>query len=208
MSDPTGADAPSHPSAESEDRPGRLATLRRATPTLRATVGQFTPYLALSTATFGLAALVGYTLVGPAVAEDVTVASGGIVGGHSVLEYVRNNGLVAAGLIGGFGVVTLGILAFNGVTLGVAVYAGLAAGLAPGRILALIAPHGVVEIPALVLAGAVGFFLARRTTAWALDRRREIVSAVEERRFYAALVLVYTGIVVAALIETHLTPRL
>lgn len=209
MSDPTGADAPDTARSRAEsDAPGTLARLRQATPTLRATVGQFAPYLGVSTATFGLAALVGYLVVGPAVAEDVTLASGGVVGGRSVLEYLLNNGLVAAGLVGGFGVITLGILAFNGVTLGVAVYAGLAAGLAPGRILVLIAPHGVVEIPALLLAGAVGFFLARRTTAWALDRREEIVSAAEERRFYAALVLVYLGIVVAAAIETHLTPGL
>jgi len=211
MSGSTGADAADTARdaghSGENDAPGALARLRRASPTLRATVGQFAPYLGLSTATFGLAAVVGYLVVGPAVAEDVTLASGGVVGGRSVLDYVVNNGLVAAGLIGGFGVITLGILAFNGVTLGVAVYAGLAAGLSPLQVVALIAPHGVVEIPALLLAGAVGFFLARRTTAWALGRREEIVSAAEERRFYAAVLLVYLGIVAAALIETHLTPR-
>ncbi len=213
MSDPTGADPAdtardANRPAEREDARGPLARLRRATPTLRATLGQFAPYLGVSTATFGLAAVVGYAVVGPAVAGDVTIASGGVVGGRSVLDYLLNNGLVAAGLVGGFGVITLGILAFNGVTLGVAVYAGLAAGLSPLKLVALVAPHGVVEIPALLLAGAVGFFLARRTTAWALDRREEIVSAAEERRFWAALALVYLGIALAAVIETHLTPRL
>jgi len=197
-----------HQPAEGADISGTLARLRRARPTLRATVGQFTPHLVVSTVSFGLAAVVGYLVVGPAVAGDVTLASGGVVGGHSALEYLLNNGLVAAGLVGGFGVVTLGILAFNGVTLGVAVYAGLAAGLSPLRVLALIVPHGVVEIPALLLASGIGLFLAHRTTTWLLDRRPEIVSAAEERRFYAAVVLVYLGIAVAGLVEANLTPRL
>ncbi len=207
MSDRT-RDAEARSRTEGDGNPGVLTRLRQVTPTFRETVGQFTPYLRVSTATFALATLVGYLAVGPVVAEDVTLASGGVVGGRSVLDYLRNNGLVAAGLVGGFGVITLGILVFNGVTLGVAVYAGLTAGLSPARVVALIAPHGVVEIPALLLAGAVGLFLARRTTAWALDRREEIVSAVEERRFYAAVVLVYLGVAVAAVVETHLTPRL
>lgn len=190
--------------------PGTLDRVRRARPTIAGTLGLFAPYLAVSTAVFALCSVVGYYVVGPTVVETTTLATGdgGIVGGRAAVDYLLHNGLVAAGLVGGFGVLTLGILAFNGVTLGVAVHVGLAKGLAQGTVVALIAPHGVVEIPALWLAGAVGLFLAHRVTTWALGDRDEIVSAVEERRFYAALVLVYLGIALSAVIEAHLTPRL
>lgn len=192
------------------DADDTLTRVRSAWPSLAGTLGQFAPYVAVATATFALFSVVGYHAVGPTVVGDATLATegGGVVGGRGALDYVLNNGLVAGGLIGGFGLVSLGILAFNGVTLGVAVYVGLAEGLAPATVVALIAPHGVVEIPALVLAGAVGCFLAHRVTWWALGRREEIVSATEELRFYAAVALVYAGIVVAAVIESAVTPRL
>lgn len=198
------------PRSDGGTHPGTVQRVRRLQPSLAGTLEQFAPHLAVSVGTFALFSLVGYVLVGPAVASETTLASGGggIVGGRTAVDYLLHNGLVAAGLVGGFGVLTLGVLAFNGITLGVAVHVGLAKGLAPATVVALIAPHGVVEIPALLLAGAVGLFLAHRVTTWAIGDREEIVSAREELRFYAAVGLVYLGIAVAAVVEAHLTPRL
>jgi uncharacterized membrane protein SpoIIM required for sporulation len=115
-----------------------------------------------------------------------------------------NNWLVAAtasfgGL--GFGVPTVVSLLFNGVLIG-------ALGGVFDRLtfLALVAPHGVIEIPALAIAGGLGLHLGR--VGYRGLRGRVPVAAVadELREGFDVLVGLAVVFVVAAAIEAYLTP--
>nr|WP_264474984.1 stage II sporulation protein M [Salinirubrum litoreum] len=117
-----------------------------------------------------------------------------------------NNWLVAAtasfgGL--GFGVPTAVSLLFNGVLIG-------ALGGVFDRLtfLALVAPHGVIEIPALAVSGGLGLHLGR--VGYRGLRGRVSVDAVadELRRGFDVLVGLAVVFVVAAGIEAYLTPAL
>jgi uncharacterized membrane protein SpoIIM required for sporulation len=115
-----------------------------------------------------------------------------------------NNWLVAAtasfgGL--GFGIPTAVSLLFNGVLIG-------ALGGVFDRLtfLALVAPHGVIEIPALAVAGGLGLHLGR--VGYRGLRGRVPVAAVadELREGFDVLVGLAVVFVVAAAIEAYLTP--
>ncbi|WP_458187636.1 stage II sporulation protein M [Haladaptatus sp. NG-WS-4] len=115
-----------------------------------------------------------------------------------------NNWLVAisaayAGL--GFGVPTVVTLLFNGAVVGGVV------GLLPDTTLtfALIVPHGIIEIPALAVAGALGLHLGG--SAWSYVRGGASAAdlAAELVRAYYILLGLFPVFVVAAFVEAFLT---
>jgi uncharacterized membrane protein SpoIIM required for sporulation len=117
-----------------------------------------------------------------------------------------NNWLVAAesafaGLV--FGVPAAATMLFNGALVG-----GIAGVYDPAAFLALVAPHGVVELPALAVGGGLGLHLGR-VGLDALRGRRSAtaVSAALERAF-RVLVGLAVAFVAAAFVEAFLTPRL
>lgn len=93
-------------------------------------------------------------------------------------------------------------LVFNGATFGV--YSRLEVD--PMELFAFVAPHGVLELPALVVAGALGLSLG--ATAWRTYRGRESVSHLADAIDRAFWVLVGLGVVlaVAALLEGFVSP--
>jgi uncharacterized membrane protein SpoIIM required for sporulation len=115
-----------------------------------------------------------------------------------------NNWLVAAtasfgGL--GFGIPTAVSLLFNGVLIG-------ALGGVFDRLtfLALVAPHGVIEIPALAVAGGLGLHLGRVGYRGLRGRVSVDAAADELREGFDVLVGLAVVFVVAAAIEAYLTP--
>jgi len=132
---------------------------------------------------------------------------GGIFGAVPVGTFVNlaaNNWLVAAdlaysGLAAGVpAVVSLG---FNGLVVG-----AVAGVVDPVAFLALVAPHGVIEIPALVIGGGAGLYLGG-VGIGALRGRHdggEVARAI--RRVYRVLLGLVPLFVVAAFIEAFLTP--
>ncbi len=103
-----------------------------------------------------------------------------------------------------FCVGTAYVLAFNGVN------AGIAAGLfynvgEPSLFWGLILPHGLLELSAVVIAGAAGLRLG-----WAVispgDRRRTAAVAMEGRRSVAIIIGLALVFVVAGIIEGFVTP--
>ncbi|MFB6303388.1 MAG: stage II sporulation protein M, partial [Haloferacaceae archaeon] len=122
------------------------------------------------------------------------------------LNIAANNWLVAAGT--GYGGLALGLpaataLLFNGALVGV-----VAGAVDATVVAALVVPHGVVELPAIVVAGGLGLHLGRVGTA-ALRGRRD-AAAVGAALGEALRVLVGLGVVlvVASGIETVVTPRI
>jgi uncharacterized membrane protein SpoIIM required for sporulation len=137
--------------------------------------------------------------------EDVSGVFGTIAVGPFV-NIAANNWLVAAG--GSYAGLALGVpqateLLFNGVVIGA--LAGIFDRLG---FVALVAPHGVIELPALAVSGGLGLHLGRvgldglRGRASAGDVGEELGRAFE---VLVGLALVF---VVAAFVEAFLTPQI
>ncbi|QLG28252.1 stage II sporulation protein M [Halorarum halophilum] len=117
-----------------------------------------------------------------------------------------NNWLVSAGTAFGglaFGVPAAASLLFNGVLIGA--LAGLFDRLA---FIALVAPHGVLELPAIAVAGGLGLHLG--VVGWRAVRGQSDAAAVaaELRRATWVLVGLALVLVLASFVEAFLTPRI
>jgi uncharacterized membrane protein SpoIIM required for sporulation len=122
-------------------------------------------------------------------------------------EIMTNNMTVAfltfaAGITGGVG--TTYLLFFNGLLLGVIALACARAGMSIA-LWSFVAPHGVLELPAIFIAGAAGFRLAQGLLFPGFLPRRE--SLVAAGRDALELVLGCVPIlVVAGIIEAFVSP--
>ncbi|WP_224270592.1 stage II sporulation protein M [Haloprofundus salinisoli] len=133
----------------------------------------------------------------------------GVFGVFPVDTFVNiaaNNWLVAAG--SAYGGLALGVpaaasLAFNGLLVG-----SLAGIFELVPFLALVVPHGIVELPGLVVAGALGLHLGR--VGWRAYRGRDDAASVAEalQRAFRVLVGLAVVFVLASFIEAFLTPQI
>ncbi len=103
------------------------------------------------------------------------------------------------------GVLTAFVLATNGLVIGAIIEVvreqkGLI------FVLAAIAPHGIFELPAFVIAGALGFLLARGLWRDLHGREDAGVTALRLGRHF--LTIVVPLIAVAAIIEAFITPEI
>lgn len=197
---------------EPGDRPDGRATARRRT------LGELRPgrwfggHLLAAVALFVLGAAVGAVAVGYADLDALSrLASGrSVVPETLTVGVILANNLVAAAVTLG-GAVTFGLLSalsmlVNGMLVGtlVAVTAGDASLL---LLAALLLPHGVVELPALWLAGAVGLRVAHRLVRYLRGVDERPLTRAEAVEVALLVVVVVALIAVAAWIEVHVTPR-
>ncbi|QZA89450.1 stage II sporulation protein M [Salinarchaeum sp. IM2453] len=123
----------------------------------------------------------------------------------SFFEFAANNWSVAVAL--SFGGVVLAIpavltLAFNGLFIGVLYELDAD----PDLLLAFVIPHGLLEIPGLLLAGATGLYVG--LTCWRYIRGRADRDSLEEmvHRTYLILIGLIIVFVAAAAIEAFISP--
>ncbi len=117
-----------------------------------------------------------------------------------------NNWLVAAGMSYGglaLGIGTAGALLTNGLLVG-----ALAGVFDLTSYAALVIPHGIVELPALAVAGGLGFHLG--AVGWQGVRGRQSAADVgrELKRAFEILLGLAIVLVIAAFIEAFLTPHI
>jgi len=94
----------------------------------------------------------------------------------------------------------------NGFVIGVLVRV-LAPTTGYGVIAAGLAPHGMIEIPSLLLGTALGFSVGEESLKWLTGRKSQV--RLELRRsFRIYLRWILLGLLVAALIEVFVTPHL
>jgi uncharacterized membrane protein SpoIIM required for sporulation len=99
------------------------------------------------------------------------------------------------------------MLFYNGVTLGAVAVDYVLAGETP-FLLGWLMPHGVIEIPAILLAGQAGIVLAGALIGWGKPislrmRLRKISKDLATLIFGVALMLVWAGIVEAFFSQYH-----
>ncbi|MFD1598502.1 stage II sporulation protein M [Halobellus rarus] len=117
-----------------------------------------------------------------------------------------NNWLVAADLA--YSGLAIGIpaavgLAFNGLVVG-----AVGGVFDPVAFVALVAPHGIVEIPAIVVGGALGLWLGGVALGVLRGRRDGDDVAAAIRRTYRVLLGLVPLFVFAAFVEAFLTPAI
>jgi uncharacterized membrane protein SpoIIM required for sporulation len=106
-----------------------------------------------------------------------------------------------------FGGLTLLNLIFNGINLGTLFYDSLLSGELKAFFL-LIFPHGVFEIPALIIAGAAGFKIPYEALRFALGKKEEIISEEDAKEFFKLVAISIVLIFIAALIEAKITVKI
>ena len=126
--------------------------------------------------------------------------------------YIFTNNLKSALILsfGGsltFGGLTLLNLILNGTNLGTLFYDSLLLGDLKTFFL-LIFPHGIFEIPALIIAGAAGFKIPYEVLRFALGKKEEIISEEDAKEFFKLVAVSIVLIFIAALIESTITAKI
>lgn len=102
------------------------------------------------------------------------------------------------------GIPSLLLITVNGFILG-SVAAGVVHTKGYGFLLAGLVPHGIIEIPMLILATAVGFTVGWESLKWIFGRESAVkASLLRGLRRYGKWIVI--GLLVAAVIETLITP--
>ncbi|MCQ2550685.1 MAG: stage II sporulation protein M [Clostridia bacterium] len=144
-------------------------------------------------------------------------AVGGIAGlkGASLLKAIFLNNLKASTMA-----VTIGIVPFifipgfniasNGAVTGAAIMkASTSLGVGPGHLLIFgILPHGIFEIPALVIAASLGIILCREVTRGLLRKPHKRLNELLEEEARCFILMVVPLLILAAVVETYITPML
>jgi stage II sporulation protein M len=171
--------------------------------------------LILAASIFLVSLIVG-TLTGQNIVEELIRQFGAVLaplastGSLSILlllivfinNAVKALGLILLGIL--LGLVPLLFIAVNGFVLG-----GLGSALESvkgwGYVLASFAPHGIIEIPAILLAAALGFSLGIESFKWLARRESRVKLQLSNGlRVYVRWIL--PGLAVAAIIEAFVTP--
>jgi len=107
-------------------------------------------------------------------------------------------GALTLGLLTAFGLVV------NGVLVG---YVGAIAGSQQGLdfVVLAIAPHGILELPALFVASAVAFRVVARAALRVAGRRDTVQTRAEWRRTLGFVAAAWIALAVAAVVEIHVT---
>ncbi len=98
-----------------------------------------------------------------------------------------------------FGLMSAAVLAYNGFALGGLIRNSLAMGMEPNVLAGLILPHGVLELTAFVLAGAIGL------RGWSLGRDAMRSGRWEFVGVRTTIVVSALAVMVAAVIESTIT---
>lgn len=183
-------------------------------------LAKFRTYIGLSAAL-----LIGSGILGLCVALTVDPSSGGAAiesaqvssaqttdaqSSPGVFHFIVRNGtvisLIAAGAVL-FASTTIFGLLFNGYLLGYQIGAAATS----NHILyvgAAIVPHGLFEIPAILLAGAAGFLIPGEIIKYLLGRRETPVARRDFRQTVFLTALSVLCVIAAAIVEAVVTPRL
>jgi len=158
---------------------------------------------------FGLAA---YPLIQERMPELLKTVYGGIISGSEIETigkvFMRNATASLVMMLAGVTVIVpLALLAVNGFMVGIVLMYALGKGIPLTSIVLGILPHGIMELPAIFIAAAVGMRVGLEII---LRKGRRIPAAAEAAKAAAAtyLALVVPLLVLAAVVEILLSRKL
>ena len=204
-SDPP-VDVPATATGRGPDGEGLLGSLRLAG-------REHLPYALFSTALFLVGVVGGVALVGRVdlfAALGVGDASGLFPETVTAVTILVNNTRAVALMV--LGALTLGLLTalalvFNGVIVGY-VAGGIAAERGLAFVVVGLAPHGILELPAIFVAAGVAFRVVHATALRVIGRREYVLGRAGWKRTGQLLVTAWVALLVAAVVEFYVTGTL
>ena len=146
------------------------------------------------------------------VKEEETARQDRMAGRHSTFsaQLMTHNiqvGVLTLALGMTWGLGTIVMLFYNGLTLGAVAFDYIHAGYTP-FLLGWLLPHGVIEIPAILVAGQAGFVLAHALIGWGDDTPRAARLTMVRGDVFTlaggfAVMLVWAGIIEAFFSQYH-----
>jgi stage II sporulation protein M len=127
-------------------------------------------------------------------------------GGLLLIIFLNNALKALAAIILGIlaGIPSLFFIIFNGFTLGV-VAASLTTGHGLAFVLAALVPHGIIEVPLIILASGLGLYVGRQSLNWLIKRDGPVkASLTDGLRIYVKWIM--PGLAIASVVETFVTP--
>lgn len=179
--------------------------------------GEHAPYVYAAVGLFGLGALIGVALFAAGVdlvdffleLIEEELGDNGDASFSATFFVVQNTPPFVLSIVGAItlGLLTVIIMVFNGLLLGnIAVAVGAEIGFL--RVVALLAPHGIFELPSLFVAAGVGFRLLHRGGQRVLGNREAFVTREYLERTAVLVVVAWGFLVLAAFVEAYLTVAL
>lgn len=199
---------PTSPASAGSARERLVRELRSGLGELRAFVRATPALQAVSAAVFALGIAAGWRVAAGADAyfrASIATRASGWFPPTMFLNLAANNWLVGAtqayaGFLAGVPAITS--LVFNGLNIGVLYRLEVD----KAELLLFIAPHGVIELPALIVSGALGLYLGTVGVGAVRGRTdRETVAAAVERA-YRVLIGLLVAFLVAAFVEAFVSP--
>ena len=107
-----------------------------------------------------------------------------------------------------FGLSTFINLMFNGFNVGVLVGSTFLTNEPLKLITALILPHGIFEIPAMLISAIAGFKIPYEITLYLLDKKEKPITEEDIKEFLKLAGISIVLIVIAAFVEVYITPEI
>jgi uncharacterized membrane protein SpoIIM required for sporulation len=115
--------------------------------------------------------------------------------------------LMLAGAIT-FGLSTFINLIFNGFNVGALIGSTFLTNEPLKLIIGLILPHGIFEIPAILISAVAGFKIPYEIVLYLLDKKEKPITNEDIREFLKLSLISIILIVIAAFIEVYITPKI
>jgi uncharacterized membrane protein SpoIIM required for sporulation len=118
--------------------------------------------------------------------------------------FIKNNIFIILRLILGgflFGAPTVACLIYNGLPLGYLLKTN------PELTLFLVLPHGIFEIPAIIIAGAAGFKIPYEIVRYLMGKKETVLTKEDIKEYFTLALISIVLIVIAAFVEAYITPK-
>ena len=103
---------------------------------------------------------------------------------------------------------TANSLFFSGFALGLILKDRISAGIGLRKSLLLILPHAILEIPAIIIAGAAGFKIPYEILRYLLGRKEQILTQEDIKEYLTLALISIILIVIAAWVEANITLKI
>ena len=107
-----------------------------------------------------------------------------------------------------FGTTTVLNLIYNGLYTALIIRDSLLKGINTISIILLILPHGIFEIPAIIIAGAAGFKIPYEIIRYLAGKKERPLTKEDIKEYLTLALISIILIVIAAWIEANVTPRI
>ncbi len=123
---------------------------------------------------------------------------------------INNIKVIIINLLGGFllGSIVVTNTFLNGVNLGTFLKLFVDGNITPLHAILLIFPHGIFEIPAIIIAGAAGFKIPYEIVRYLAGRKEQILTKEDFKEYLTLALISIVLIVIAAWIEANVTLKI